>query len=112
MATITIKYEAPVAPVKQDIAPICRLFEPNNSYVDTDPYMGTVYDTNVDGFGTWEGLADYLSKITHSPNVLILFNAAVRDGQTSFDEDDPKMIEYYKELGVTLALYGFTVTVA
>lgn len=117
MATITIDYTKPVVPVNADVAPICRLFMPNNSYVDTDPYAGTCYDTNIDGFGTWEGLADYLGRITHSPNVLIMFKAAVKAyenseegvGSVTFEEADPKMVEYYKELGIALAPYGFVV---
>lgn len=110
MATITIKYTAPVEPVDADVAPICRLFNPNNSYIDTPEYEGTIWDTNVDGWGTWQGLAAYLEKITHSPNVLILFKAAVLDGEVSFEEGDPKMVQYFKELGTALAPFGFEVS--
>lgn len=110
MATsITIKYTAPTEPVKADVTPICRLFTPNNAYIDTEAYEGTVWDTNVDGWGTWQGLAAYLEKITNTPNVLILLKAAVLDGEVTFEEEDPKMVEYIKELGTALAPYGFEI---
>lgn len=120
MATITIKYTEPTVPASPVVLPVCRLFEPNNSYIDSDPYAGTVYDTNVDGFGTWEGLAKYLSKVTNNPNVFIMFKAAVKaaqeaeegTGSVEFEEQDPKMVEYYKELGLTLTEQGFVVEVA
>ena len=112
MSTIKITFTAVEAPNEAQIAQVCSCFYPSNSYVDTDPYDGTVYDTNVPGFGTWEGLVDYLSKITNAPNILIMFKAAVRDGEVEFEESDPKQVEYYKELGVALADNGFTVEVA
>lgn len=112
MATITITYTEPEVPVEANVAQICALFLPTNSYVDLPPYEGTIYDTNVDGWGTWEGLAEYLGKITHSPNVLIMFKAAYRDGSVEFTEDDPKMVEYYKEIGMALEAYGFVVAAA
>ena len=114
MASITIKYTEPVAPVEGDVQQICALFLPTNSYVDGEPYEGTIWDTNVEGFGTFETLAEYLSKITSAPNVLILFKAAIAAGEdgVTFEESDPKQVVYYQELGKALADYGFEVTVS
>ena len=112
MASITIKYTAPAVPVEADVKQICAFFLPTNSYVDTKPYEGSLYDTNVEGYGTWEGMAAYLEKISASPNVLIMFKAAVNAGQVTFEEADAKQVEYYKEVGRQLAPYGFEVTAA
>ena len=116
MATITITYAEPVVACPVNTASICALFAPNGSYTDTDAYAGTVYDTNIwdaeCACTDWEQMVKYLSKITSAPNVLILFKAAARDGQVSFEETDPKMIEYYTELGVALEPFGFTVASA
>lgn len=110
MASITIKYTAPAGPVEADVKQICAFFLPTNSYVDTKPYEGTIWDTNVEGWGTWEGFVAYLEKISAAPTVLIMFKAAARDGQITFTEDDAKQVEYYKEIGRQLAPYGFEVT--
>ena len=112
MSTIKITFEAPVAPTKEDIAQVCSVFVPNNAYIDTDPYAGTVYDTNVEGFGTWEGLVEWIASITNTPNVLIMFKAAVRDGEAEFEEEDPKVVEYIKEIGEALADNGFVVEIS
>lgn len=110
MASITIKYTAPEAPVEANVDQICAFFLPTNSYVDTEVYQDTIWDTNVDGFGTWEGFVAYLEKISAAPNVLILFKAAARDGEITFEENDPKQVEYIKEIGLELAPYGFEVS--
>lgn len=110
MASITIKYTAPVAPVQADIDQICAIFKPTNSYVDSEVYEGTIWDTNVEGFGTWEGLEAYVSSLSHTPNALIMFKAAVRDGEVTFEENDAKQVEFYKEIGAALAAYGFEVS--
>ena len=110
MASITIKYTAPAVAAQADVTQICAMFWPNNSYVDGEVYDGTIWDTNVDGFGTWEGLEAYISSLSHTPNALIMFKAAVRDGEVTFEEADAKQVEFYKELGTALAAYGFEVS--
>lgn len=112
MATITIKYTAPVAPAEQQVADIAPMFKLGDSYIDTDAYDGTVYDTNVKGFGTWEGLVSWIESITMHPGILILFKAAVRDGSATTEETDTKIVEYFKEIGSALKDAGFTVEVA
>ena len=115
MASITIKYTEPVAPVEGDVQQICALFVPTSSYVDGEPYEGTQWDTNVwDDFAGADDLIAYLDKISYAPNVLILFKAAVAAGEdgVTFEETDPKQVEYYKDLGKKLADFGFEVTVS
>lgn len=113
MATskVTITYKAPVAPVDKKVASICAVFEPTGSYIDTEKFAGTVYDTNVKGFGKWEGLVGYLGRITHAPNLLIMFHAAVRDGKAEFEEADAKVLEYIKELKAAFAEFGFSIKI-
>lgn len=114
MASITIKYVEPVAPVEGDVQQICAFFLPTSSYVDGVAYDGTQWDTNVwDDFAGTEDLIEYLSKITNTPNVLILFKAAIAAGDEgiTFEETDPKKVVYYQELGKALEPYGFEVTV-
>ena len=109
MASITIKYAAPEAPVEANVDQICAFFLPTNSYVDTEVYEGSIWDTNVEGWGTWEGFVAHLEKISAAPNVLILFKAAARDGEITFEESDPKQVEYIKEIARQLAVYGFEI---
>lgn len=55
MATVTITYTKPMAQVR-DGDPIVRYFDAESSYVDSIPYDGSVYDTNVSGWGKLYGL--------------------------------------------------------
>ena len=112
MASITIKYTEPKALVQADVKQICAFFLPTASYVDSPEYEGSIWDTNVEGTGTWEGIAAYLDSISAAPNVLIMFKAAATDGTVTFEESDAKQVEYYKEVGRRLAVYGFEVSAA
>ena len=50
--TVKIVYAGVPAPTNIPfVSPIASLYVPSNSYVDTPAYAGTVYDTNVEGFG-------------------------------------------------------------
>lgn len=109
--TITITYEAPVAETPEKVAPICAMFEPHGSYVDTDAYEGTAYDTNVYGMDKFN-YSNFLSTVSMHPGITIMFKAAMRDGEATVTETDPKVVEYYKDLGESLADSGFTVSVA
>lgn len=112
MAKIKIEYTEVVAPEDQKVLPICALFEPNGSYIDSPPYDGTVYDTNVEGYGQWEGLTKYLETVSSHPGIMIMFKQAVKDGEVEFEETDPQIVAYYNELGTVLAQQGFKITVA
>ena len=124
MATITIKLHAPKCVDTRKVACICPHLEFDNSYIDTEAYAGTVYDTNIPGFGTWEGLVEYVANVTHSPNILIMFHKVVKEATlndcgclvneegVTFEESNPYVAEYINEVGTALAEYGFTVEVA
>ena len=118
MATVTIKYESEkdLSPVQTEdkAMEVCPHLEFDNSYIDSKPYEGTVYDTNVPGWGTWEGLSSFLANISNAPTALLMFKKArENDGQDiKFDVDDSIYAEYFEELVNTdLKNLGFTVTV-
>lgn len=116
---VKIVYTGPAVESIQFVSPICRLFVPSNSYVDTPAYEGTVYDTNVDGFGKIDLMEPYASTSFPFPVPLAQFKLAV----VGEDDEDTggKKVEFevatymeafwYKQAGVALADQGFTVTV-
>lgn len=65
MATeVKIIYNGPVTEIKRIGSNIARIFLPNNSYVDSAIYAGTIYDTNVAGWGKLTGLLPMASTTT------------------------------------------------
>lgn len=117
---VTITYTGPAVESIQFVNPICRLFVPENSYIDTPAYEGTVYDTNVDGFGKIDLMEPFASTSFPFPVPLTQFKLAV------VGEDDKesggKKVEFevatymeafwYKQAGVALADQGFTVEIS
>ena len=91
--------------------PICGTYVPTNSYVDSEAYKDTVYNTNVPGFGYVTSLADYVAANTMHPGVLAQFKAAAESTEKTitFTVDDPYMATYYSELNGKIA--GYTVEV-
>ena len=119
MATVTIKYEAEkdLSPVKtaDPSMQVCPHLEYTNSYVDSDPYAGTVYDTNVEGLGIASDLSVYLANIANAPTALLMFkHAKEKAGEDlKFEISDSIYAEYFNELAITAYKNcGFTVTVA
>lgn len=116
--TVTIVYKGPEAPTNIPfVSPICALFVPTNSYIDTPAYEGTVYDTNVGGFGAIDIMEPYASTSFPYPVPLAQFKVAVvgtegEDGHTvTFTVDTYEEAFYYTAAGKALADQGFTVTV-
>lgn len=120
MATYKIKitYNGPAKPESiRFVAPICPIYCPCNSYTDTTGYDGTVYDTNVKGFGEIDVMEPYASTSFPFPVPLAQFKVAV----TASNSDSPKYVEFdvdtymeafwYKQAGVALADQGFVVEV-
>lgn len=117
---VTITYTGSAVESIQFVNPICRLFVPENSYIDTPAYEGTVYDTNVDGFGKIDLMEPFASTSFPFPVPLTHFKLAV------VGEDDKesggKKVEFevatymeafwYKQAGVALADQGFTVEIS
>lgn len=123
--TIKITYAGPAVPEKVTfVNPICRLYAPTGSYVDTPAYEGTVYDTNVEGWGKIDVMEPYASTAFPFPVPLAQFKIAII-GQDVLDEDGKatgaKFVEFtvdsymeafwYTEAGRALADQGFTVEV-
>lgn len=111
---VTITYKALEDERKKHIvAPICRIYEPDNAYIDMKAYDGTVYDTNVDGFGNVSVPEPYASTSIPFPVPLAQFKlAAVGDGNTvEFKVNDYAEAFYYKQVGLAMASQGFTVAV-
>lgn len=116
--TVKIVYTGPEAPTNIPfVNPICALYFPTNSYVDTPAYEGTVYDTNVPGFGSVPVMEPYASTSFPFPLPLAQFKVAVvgEDGESGkeceFTVDTYEEAFYYMEAGAALKDQGFTVTV-
>ena len=117
--TVKIVYKGPEAPTNSPfVSPICALFVPTNSYIDTPAYEGTVYDTNVGGFGSINIMEPYATTSFPYPVPLAQFKLAVvgeDDGeggkQVEFTVDTYEEAFYFAAAGKVLVDQGFTVTV-
>ena len=122
--TVTIIYKGPEAESIRVANPICRLFTPGTSYVDSPAYEGTVYDTNVDGFGKIDLMEPYATTSFPFPVPLAQFKLAVIGEDVQDDDGNvtgAKKVTFpvatymeafwYKHAGTALADQGFTVTV-
>lgn len=98
---------------KHIVAPICRIYEPDNCYIDMQAYEGTVYDTNTDGFGSITVPEPYASTSIPFPVPLAQFKLAVvgEGNKVEFTVSDYAEAFYYKQVGVAMASQGFTVAV-
>ena len=121
---ITIEYRGKETNVERIACPICRIFTPSASYVDTPAYEGTTWDTNVAGWGSTPAVEPYASTSIPFPVPLAQFKLAVvgkpitgKGGKevightVTFTTDDYKEAFYYKQVGAALADQGFTVKV-
>ena len=112
--TVTIAYAGPANPSDLRIpAPIYSIYVPSNSYVDTAAYDGTVYDTNVKGFGYINVMEPYATTSFPFPVPLAQFKVAVvgTSNEVTFTVDTYMEAFWYMEAGRALASQGFTVTV-
>ena len=116
---VTITYTGPTAPVHlYAVSPICRLYTPTASYTDTAVYEGTVYDTNISGWGTIDLMEPYASTGFPYPVPLAQFKMAVitepdETGMHTFTFTVDSYMEayWYKEAGIALGDQGFVVNV-
>lgn len=134
--TVSILYTGPTEPDSITfVSPICSCFVPNSSYTDTAAYDGTVYDTNVPGFGKIDVMEPYASTSFPFPVPLAQFKLAVigEDGYidakgkivigtsgddsvvtgkvVTFSVDTYMEAFWYKQAGAALEDQGFTVEV-
>ena len=113
--TVNIKYTAVTAEDNQLFAmPICAMFAPEGGYADSAAYEGSVYDTNVKGFGTAMTIEQFVSESIAHPGILAQFKLAVESDshEVEFTVEDHKEACYYNEVGKALAANGFKVTVS
>lgn len=116
---VKIVYNGPKEPENITfVTPICSLYNPGDSYIDTNAYKDTVYDTNVPGFGKINLMEPYASTAFPFPVPLAQFKLAVigeDDGtagkKVEFTVDSYMEAFWYKEAGAALADQGFTVTI-
>lgn len=112
--SVTIAYAGPASPSDLRIpALIYPIFVAAKPYTDTTAYEGTVYDTNVPGYGTINVMEPYASTAFPYPVPLAQFKVAVLSDTNSvtFTVDTYMEAFYYTEAGKALASQGFTVTV-
>ena len=108
--TVTITYAGPANPSDLRIpAPIYPIYVPSNSYVDTAAYDGTVYDTNVKGFGYINVMEPYATTNFPFPVPLAQFKVAVvgESNEVTFTVETYMEAFYYMEAGRALASQGF-----
>lgn len=120
---ITITYAGLTQDPSQIIAPVCRLYRPDNSYIDTVAYKEgvpgehgygpSVYATNVDGMGSIVKMEPFATTSIPFPVPLAQFKLAVvgKNNTVTFTVDDYKEAFYYMEMGEALKDQGFTVEV-
>lgn len=110
---VTIVYAGLTPDYEALVAPVMRLYRPNNSYIDTPAYEGTVYDTNVPGWGSLEQMEPFATTSIPFPVPLAQFKLAVvgKDNMVEFTVEDYKEAFYYMQVGIALADQGFTVSV-
>jgi len=117
--TVTIVYNGPVvADVVRPGMNIARTFIQAQSYVDTAALDGTIYDTNVDGWGSLEGLdpfGDGTYKFAWFGQAIDTAAAAEKSGETnegvSFEVAGADEKLYWDVMTKAMASQGFVVTV-
>lgn len=120
---VKIIYNGPANPENiRFVSPICPVYCPCNSYVDTAAYKDTCYDTNIEGFGKIDVLEPYASTSFPFPVPLSQFKIAVIGKPVSAEApNSPKYVEFnvdsymeafwYTQAGIALADQGFVVEI-
>lgn len=124
MATYKVKITFDPRKVAEQIpapsANVCSVFEPNVSYIDSEDYEDTRYNSNVKGFGDIEQVEPYASTSVPMSTPLAQFKLATQaqkvDDTTgvrelTFDVEDYKEAFYYLQLGEDMKEQGFAVEV-
>ena len=113
--TVTIKYTGVAKDADKIGLDIARMFTPDGSYIDSAAYEGSVYDTNVEGWGETIMPEPFSSTSIPYPTALAQFKlAAVQANDTdgvTFEVDDYKEAFFYQTIGSQMVDQGFKVTV-
>lgn len=113
MATVTITYVAPVAPVARVGENIFPEYVLTGGYANNEKIIEeNIYDNAPSGLGIDFDLDAWMSANTMHPGVLLAFKKAMADGEYEFTVADDIEAAYYEEVGTALADNGFTVAVA
>lgn len=112
--TVTIAYAGKTPEAVRIANQICGMFDIKGSYIDTAAYSGSVYDTNVEGWGYIAALEPFKTTSVPFPSPLAQFKLAVvgTDNSVTFTVDTYYEAFYYATIGEQLKDQGFTVTVA
>lgn len=120
---VKITYNGPANPENiRFVSPICPVYCPCNSYVDTAAYKDTCYNTNIEGFGKIDVMEPYASTSFPFPVPLSQFKIAVIGKPVSAEAPNgPKYVEFnvdsymeafwYTQAGIALADQGFVVEI-
>jgi len=108
---VTITYVGLTPADESKVVQICRMFEPNNSYTDTPPYAGSVYDTNVDGWGEHKMPEPYATTSLPLGVPLAQFKIAATGNPVEFEVDTFQEAAYWAQLGWQAADQGFSILV-
>lgn len=120
---ITITYAGVTKDPERIVAPICRVFTPDNSYIDSDVYVNglpgdkgygpSVYATNVKGWGELPIPEPYASTSIPFPVPMAQFKLAMvgENNSVEFTVDDYAEAFYYAQAGVALESQGFKVEI-
>lgn len=112
MATITIAYTAPVAPINAEpVAQICSVFKPANAAADLPAFEGTYYDTNVYGFDPAVSLEEFMAAQVAYPGVVAALRAAIKEGSYTIEFPTQDEVLYWGEIKPAVEDQGFTVTI-
>lgn len=108
---ITIKYSKVSAPSAQPVAPICRIFEPNNAAADLKAFDGTYYDTNVEGWGEGTAIDAFMAGMVAHPGLVAAIRKAMNDGKYVMNEATEAEALYAGEYAKALADQGIEVKI-
>lgn len=114
MATITIAYTAPVAPVDRTVADICAMYDLKGAAADLPAFEGTYYDTNVWGrdFAADEFIK-FIGDQVAAPGMVAVLRAAMKASPKAYviENATQDQVLQYGELAPAVVDQGFTITV-
>jgi hypothetical protein len=115
MYKVTITYAGLTQDPQQAVMPICGEYVMDGSYIESEAYAGTAYDTKTHGMGSIPLPEPYATEgiPTPFPSAVGKFHLAVvgENNTVEFTVDDYKEAFFYKALGEKLVTSGFNVTV-
>lgn len=121
MYTVNIKYYGVAADATRPVMPICPVFAPTGSYVDSEAYKGSVLDSNVEGWGKLGFTVDPEVGIPFPSGIhninMAKVGTAGKDAKGNYTEveftvESYKDYIFYKTMAAELAADGFVITAA